>query len=99
MNLSTTEIIIAAVAGIATIFGLFGVAMVSLGRSREKLDQLKTDVKDLERDMKADVKDLEKEFKDDVKDMRKAYTDISIKLHTYIAARREEEKVGQDKDE
>jgi len=58
MNLSTTEIIIAAVAGIATIFGLFGVAMVSLGRSREKLDQLKTDVKDLERDMKADVKDF-----------------------------------------
>jgi hypothetical protein len=88
MSLSTTEIIIGAAAGIATIFGLFGVAMVSLGRSREKLDRLKADMTKLERD-----------FKDDVKDLQKDVKDISIKVLAYTLARREEEKVGQDKNE
>jgi hypothetical protein len=88
MNLSTTEIIIAAVAGMATIFGLFGVAMVSLGRSRQKLDGLKDD-----------MTKLEKEFKDDVKDLQKDVKDISIKVLAYTLARREEEKVGQDRNE
>jgi hypothetical protein len=98
MTLSLVEII-AAVSGIATVFGLFGISVYYLGKTNEKLRALTTSADKLERDMKADMKDLEREFKDNVKDMWKAYTDISIKLQTYTAARREEEKVVQDKDE
>ena len=65
------------VAGLATIFGLFGAAMYWLGKSNQKLTSLDDDMRDLKKEVK----------------------DISMKLFTFISARREEEKVGQDKNE
>jgi hypothetical protein len=50
MTLSPIEII-GTVAGIATVFGLFGIAMYWLGVTRTKLNSLKADVKDLKKDV------------------------------------------------
>ncbi|MGC1932076.1 MAG: hypothetical protein WA667_24150 [Candidatus Nitrosopolaris sp.] len=50
MTLLLTEII-GAVAGIATVFGLFGIAMYWLGKTNDRLDVLKEDVKGLKKDV------------------------------------------------
>ena len=61
MTLSLIEII-GAVAGITTVFGLFGIAMHWLGVTRTKLNSLTTDVKDL----KKDVNDVTTRFNADL---------------------------------